>query len=332
MAGDDTQGSGPDLELPSLFRRRRKDRTPPGGTGADATETPSGSTSAKPAEEPAEELPATAQPVAGEETQPLRPVPGATRRPPSAPPPTAPSAREPGTRPEPQPEPQPGPPPPADETPARPPKPTGPPPRPRRRGPDMTWSEGPSPAEPAVAAAGPVALAEDHAAGPTDERPAAGPEHEPGQEPGQEPAAASRRLPRPTLPSLTLSLPRLAPRLAAAVTGVAVATTGILLVWLSLQACSSVRGVSSCGGVGLLAIVLTLVAQGAVGTLLLGLLGVTAARSTAVLGVGVTSFVAMVLLYASVSGPWLSAALLVVTPAAFVLAEGVTGGRFADTS
>lgn len=330
MAGDDTQGSGPDLELPSLFRRRAKNREKRARGDADAGAAPAGDSARTEVTPATEELAPTSRPVAGDEpTQPLRPVPGAARRPPSAPPPTTSAPTTSAPRPEADPTPQPGPGAEVDEPPARPPKPTGPPPRPRRRGPDMTWSDGgarpSSPSSPS-AAAGPVALVDDHA-----EEPAGGPTGGLATEPDRD-AGAPRRFSRPSLPSVSLAVPELSPRLAARVTGVVVAVTGILLVWLSLQACSSVRGVSSCGGVGLLAIVLTLVAQGAVGTVLLGLLGVASARSTAVLGIGVASFVAMVLLYASLPGPWLSVALLVVTPAAFLLAEGVTSGRFADTS
>ncbi|GAB3988441.1 hypothetical protein [Nocardioides marmoraquaticus] len=324
---EDTPGrdtAGPDLELPSLFRRRKDKRGRRGG------QQPAGGTSDAPvAEDPAtteatEELPVTAAPVGADApTQPLRPVPGATRRPPPAAPPAPPTSRDPQPEQGPEPEPPATEQPVAEETPpSRPPRPTGPPPAPRRRGPDMTWTEPrsePTPAAETTEAPGRVAVAE--APGPTR-----------AEQPEDESVGTGRRLPRPSLPSIDLRVPALSPRLAAAVVGVAVALTGIVLVWLSLQACTTVRGVSSCGGIGLLAIVLTLVAQGAVGTILLGVLGVAQQRSTAVLGVGIASFVAMLLLYASLPGLWLSVGLLVVTPVAFVLAEGVTSGRLTGSS
>ena len=142
----------------------------------------------------------------------------------------------------------------------------------------------------------------------------------------EEPLPLEEETPRArSRPSVNLTLPQLPTRVAAAVVGLVVALTGVLMTWLILLGCTAVRGVASCGGVGLLGVVAVVVVQVLVGAVLLGALGVAESRSTAVLGVGLLSVVALVLGYASTPAVPLAVALLLLGPAAYVVAHGVTG-------
>lgn len=260
MAGDDREG--PDLELPSLFGRRRRRKQAAAEQATDA---------------------------ATEQTRPLRAT-GAAKRVPPTPPP---SARPPAPDPEPQPEPDPLPEPPP------------------RRGPDLRYD--PPPARP-------VATPPEPAAETTEQTRVA--VAEPPPTPDPETPRARR------MPTISLELPRLPTLPAAALTGLVVAITGVGLTWLILQGCTAVRGVSSCGGIGLLGVLVVVLVQVLVGATLLAALHVTEPRSTAVLGVGLLSCLTLVLGYASAPTPVVALVLLALAAPAYVVAARITGSSF----
>ena len=71
------------------------------------------------------------------------------------------------------------------------------------------------------------------------------------------PASVVRQGPKPPRERkerTPMALPRINPRIAALVTGLVVGFVGVLLSFGASQGCESVRGVGSCGGIGLFAL------------------------------------------------------------------------------
>ena len=58
-----------------------------------------------------------------------------------------------------------------------------------------------------------------------------------------------------------LALPRINPRIAAALTGAVVGLVGVVLSFGASQGCEAVRGVGSCGGIGLFALLAVLTSR-----------------------------------------------------------------------
>ena len=81
-------------------------------------------------------------------------------------------------------------------------------------------------------------------------------------------------------------LPALPGRLAAALTGVIVGVFGAMLTYVSLQGCNALRGTETCGGTGLLILVVILVLMVLLGGVLLAAWQISDARSTSFLGRG----------------------------------------------
>jgi hypothetical protein len=108
---------------------------------------------------------------------------------------------------------------------------------------------------------------------------------------------------------------------AAVLAGVAVGALAVLLGWLAGVGCEAVRGTSACGGgPGLLILLVVLAALTWAGSLLLRVLGVPHAGSTALLAVGILAVLVLVFLLGSLDGGW----ALVAVPAASALAHAVS--------
>ncbi len=90
------------------------------------------------------------------------------------------------------------------------------------------------------------------------------------------------------------------------------------------RGCEAVRGVGSCGGVGLLALLVVLAVEVLVGS-------IAAARgprhrpaSTAFLGVGMMAVIALLFLFGALEEPWMFVVLPIVTALTFLLSWWVT--------
>ncbi|HET8560407.1 MAG TPA: hypothetical protein VFL69_07820 [Marmoricola sp.] len=131
-------------------------------------------------------------------------------------------------------------------------------------------------------------------------------------------AAPVRRERRPS------PLTRVPPPYAAAMAGIACGFVGVVLTSLALHACEAVRGVGSCGGIGLFALLLILVLEILIGAALLKACGVPDSFSTSFLGVGLVAVVIMLFLLSRLDSPWMLLVIPLVTAAAFVASWLVT--------
>ena len=147
---------------------------------------------------------------------------------------------------------------------------------------------------------------------PFDE-PADEPTDEPTQEPGQRKAPRARR-----------GLPTLPARVAALIGGLVVGAFGAGLTWVSLLGCDAVRGTESCGGTGVLLVLVILVLMVLLGGLVLALLRLADAKATSFLAVGVLLVVVLLTPQDALFSPWMFLVVPLVSGAAFVLAHWVT--------
>jgi hypothetical protein len=123
--------------------------------------------------------------------------------------------------------------------------------------------------------------------------------------------------------------PPLPPLPAAVLTGLAVGLLGTALTYASLRGCEAARGTESCGGPGVLLLLVIVVVMALVGALLLSWLRVTDARGTSSLGVGVLCVVVLVTLLQAVFSPWMFVVVPVLGAVAYGLSHWVTT-RFVD--
>lgn len=136
---------------------------------------------------------------------------------------------------------------------------------------------------------------------------------EPEPEPGQ------RRAPRgrPTLPTP-------AGWVAALVTGLVVGLVGVALTYASLRGCELVRGTQTCGGPGVIVLVVILVLMVLLGGVVLAVLGLPESRSTSFLAVGVLAVVLLLSPTDRLYSAWMLLVVPVLGAAAYVLAHWVT--------
>ncbi len=111
---------------------------------------------------------------------------------------------------------------------------------------------------------------------------------------------------------------------AALAVGAAVGLLGCVLTWVGLQGCELVTGTDSCGGPGLLVLVLILVAMVAAGAAALRLLGVRDAATLSLLGVGLLATTALVFLTGYLDEPWMFLVVPGLTSLCFGAANWVT--------
>ena len=192
--------------------------------------------------------------------------------------------------------------------------------------------------EPPVAAEEPPAAAEEPSAAAEEPPVAAAPpsyeelvrahdeRHAPSEQPTQvvEPTPVPVEEPEPK-PRPARTGPVLPATLALLVAGVVIGLLGSGLTFGAQRGCEAVRGTSSCGGgPGLLLLVVIFAAMVFVGSALLRALGVTEARGTSFLAVGLLTVVVMVVLMNVVFSVWMFLAVPVVAAASYVLAGWVT--------
>ena len=132
-----------------------------------------------------------------------------------------------------------------------------------------------------------------------------------------EPVAAARtRTPR--------TLPVVNPRIAAVVTGAVVGLLGIALAYIASRGCEIVRGVGSCGGIGLLALLAVLAVEVIVGAIMLKAWRLSDPASTSFLGVGLVAVFVLLFLLSSLESIWMVVVIPALTAVTFLASWWVT--------
>jgi hypothetical protein len=121
-----------------------------------------------------------------------------------------------------------------------------------------------------------------------------------------------------------LTLPGIDPRIATALTGALVGLLGVVLAFLTSRGCETVRGVGSCGGFGLLALLLIVAIEIVLGAALLKAWRIHDPVSTSLLGVGLVAVFVLLFLLSSLASVWTVLVVPVVSALAFVLSWWVT--------
>lgn len=135
----------------------------------------------------------------------------------------------------------------------------------------------------------------------------------------------------PTHRESTLSaLSRVPGPCAAALAGIVCGLVGVALTSGSLHACEAVRGVGTCGGIGLFALLLILVVEIFLGAALLRAFRVPDAFSTSFLGVGLVAVAVMLFLLGQLGSPWMLLVVPLVTAVAYAVSWWVTS-TFVET-
>ncbi len=131
------------------------------------------------------------------------------------------------------------------------------------------------------------------------------------------PVATARRTP-------SIRVPVINPRLAAALTGAVIGLVGVVLAFAAGRGCEAVRGVGTCGGLGLLALLVILAIEVVLGAVLLGLWRISDPTSTSFLGVGVAAVFVLLFLLSSLDSAWMFLVLPLVTALTYLLSLWVT--------
>jgi hypothetical protein len=116
----------------------------------------------------------------------------------------------------------------------------------------------------------------------------------------------------------------IAPLLAAAITGGVVGLVGVALTSVAGRGCEVIRGVGSCGGIGLLALLVILVMEVLLGAILLKAWRLSDPGSTSFLGVGLAAVFVLLFLLSQLESVWMFLVIPVVTVLTFVLSWWVT--------
>ena len=119
-------------------------------------------------------------------------------------------------------------------------------------------------------------------------------------------------------------LPDLAAGTAALLVGAAIGLLGCALTYLGLKGCELVTGTDSCGGPGLLVLVLIIVVMIVVGAAVLRIFGVPEAANLSFLGVGIMVVVALVFLSDYLYSGSMFLVIPVITALSFATAGWVT--------
>ena len=137
-------------------------------------------------------------------------------------------------------------------------------------------------------------------------------------EPVAEPVAQPRRERTPR------QLPVINPRLAVALTGGVVGLVGVALTTVAGRGCEVIRGVGSCGGIGLLALLVILVLEILLGAVLLKAWRLTDPTSTSLLGVGLAAVFVMLFLLESLESVWMFLVIPLLSVVTFLVSWLVT--------
>lgn len=182
-----------------------------------------------------------------------------------------------------------------------------------------------------------------------DSEPARAPEPEPAPQAESttthamqpaEPATGTTRVEAPPAPPrLERSRKRIrepggqtmSPALTAVLVGAVVAALGIGLTYLGLLGCEAVRGTQSCGGPGLLVMLVIMVAMVVAGAAALKAAGVPHSGSLSFLGFGILTVVVLTFLLEHLYEPWALVALPLISAASYGIAHSVTT-RFTDAA
>ena len=121
-----------------------------------------------------------------------------------------------------------------------------------------------------------------------------------------------------------MNLPRINPRVAAVVTGLIVGVVGVVLSFGASRGCEAVRGVGSCGGTGLFALLAVLAIEILLGAALLKAWRLSDPTSTSFLGVGLVAVMALLFFLESLESVWMLVVLPVLTAITFLLSWWVT--------
>jgi len=106
--------------------------------------------------------------------------------------------------------------------------------------------------------------------------------------------------------------------------GVVVGLIGVVLFYLAQVGCSTVRGVNSCGGLGVAALLLVAAVEVVVGSVLLKALSLTETTSTSLLAVGMVAVIAMALFFGALGSVWMFLVLPLLTGATFLVSWWIT--------
>ena len=149
-------------------------------------------------------------------------------------------------------------------------------------------------------------------------QPVPGPVAGPVGEPVGEPVGRRRRERTPR------ELPVINPRLAVAISGGVVGLVGVALTSVAGRGCEVIRGVGSCGGVGLLALLVILVLEILLGAVLLKAWRLTDPTSTSFLGVGLAAVFVMLFLLTSLESLWMFLVIPLLSVVTFLVSWLVT--------
>lgn len=128
------------------------------------------------------------------------------------------------------------------------------------------------------------------------------------------------------------TLPVINPRIATAVTGALVGLTGVVLAFLTGRGCEEVRGVGSCGGIGLVALLLILAIEVFLGAAMLKAWRVYDPVSTSFLGVGLLAVFVLLFLLNSLESVWMLLVIPLISALTFLLSWWVTETFVEDSS
>ena len=154
------------------------------------------------------------------------------------------------------------------------------------------------------------------------------PRPDPEPVPAPEPKRRAGRPPKPPRPARPARAARTGPLMpvpvAAVLTGLLVGLAGTALTYVSLRGCEMLKGTESCGapGLGLLVVIVVLMMLG--GALVLKLLGVSDARGTSFLAIGLMCVVVLVTLMEDLFSAWMFIAVPLICAASYAVAHWVT--------
>jgi hypothetical protein len=138
--------------------------------------------------------------------------------------------------------------------------------------------------------------------------------------------------PAPVRQARSVSLPAINPRVAAFVTGALIGLVGVVLAFLAGRGCEAVRGVGSCGGIGLFALLVILAIQILLGAAVLSAWRVYDPVSTSFLGVGLAAVFVLLFLLSSLESVWMFVVIPVLSGLMFVLSWWVTAAFVEDAN
>ncbi len=150
------------------------------------------------------------------------------------------------------------------------------------------------------------------------------PEAERAPEPRAEKPAKAPRQPKVRKERKPLKLPPLSAPIACAVTGVVVGLGMVALVFIASQGCSVVRDTSSCGGVGLLFLIVIVVLAVLFGAVLLKAWQIADPMNSSFLAVGLVAVIAMLFFLSYIDQWWMVIVIPAISAGTYVLAWWVT--------